>query len=205
MRSFLAVLMFIVLFLVTASLNVTVAQSQPTPTAPSRATGQIAFISNRTGHYEIYVMNADGSSVRQLTNDASDDGYYGLTWSPDGKHIVFASSRVAEKYPQLFIMDADGANSTLLCAEDSSYPSYSPDGRHIAFVGFDGDNIEIESMDADGTNIVNLTHSKGKNLGPSWSPDGKHIVFDSNRDTEVSNAEIYVMNPDGTDQERLTI
>jgi len=210
MRSCLGILAIAVLFLFFSSMNTTVAQSIATPTAPSKATGQIAFASNRTGKYQIYVINADGSNERQLTNDGANNGQFGLTWSPDGKHIVYTSDRVAHDFTQLFIMDSDGSNSKLLTfdlfsAPEDVYPAYSPDGKHLVFERLTRNHWEILSMNADGTNIKNLTNSQGKDQSPSWSPDGKHIVFESNRDfSEDGLQEIYIMNSDGSDQERLT-
>jgi TolB protein len=180
-----------------------IATAQPRPTERLRATGQIAFTSNRSGNYEIYVMNADGSNVRRLTDSAANDGQYGLTWTRDTKQIVFSSDRWTKNNFQLFIMDSDGANVHLLAKTACCYPSYSPDGKRIAYASRVNGEWEIFSADADGSNPVNLTKSKAKDLQPSWSPNGRYIAFTSQRDHEWE--EIYVMNADGSGQRRLTI
>ena len=81
----------------------TAAQSEDTPL------GEIVFASDRDGDYDIYVMNSDGSDVRQLTNNDAYDGY--PVWSPDGSKIAFLSSRDnRDNQWSLYVMDADGSN-----------------------------------------------------------------------------------------------
>ena len=115
-------------------------------------------------------------------------------------------------------MDADGGNPQNLTnnPSDDYSPSWSPDGKRIAFVSErDGHVIdgrptsEIYVMEADGGNSQNLTNNPGNDRDPSWSPDGKRIVFSSQRDGHFENKfaithEIYVMDADGANQQRLT-
>ena len=68
--------------------------------------GKIAFMSYRDGDYEIFVMNADGTGVTQLTdNDVRD---WDPAWSPNGKQIAFTSHRSGDL--EIFVMNADGSN-----------------------------------------------------------------------------------------------
>jgi hypothetical protein len=66
---------------------------------------KIAFVSNRDGNFEIYVMNADGSKQKRLTNNPGFDGV--PSWSPDGKEIAFASDR--DRNHEIYVMNADGS------------------------------------------------------------------------------------------------
>ena len=67
----------------------------------------------------------------------------------------------------------------------------------------DGD-WEIYVMDANGGNLHQLTENSVDDRGPAWSPDGTRIAFVSNRDTgQPRDTDIYVMNADGTDQQRI--
>jgi Tol biopolymer transport system component len=76
-------------------------------------------------------MNADGSNVKRLTNNLSDD--YGPKWSPDGRKILFDSERDGNR--EVYVMDADGGNQTRLTRNNAtdSATSWSPDGSQIAF------------------------------------------------------------------------
>ena len=165
----------------------------------SGATGRIAFYSDRDGDYEIYLMNADGSSVTQLTYNPAFDGVPG--WSPDGSRIAFNSDRDGDD--EIYVMDADGSNVTQLTynSADDVVPRWSPDGRSIAFYSDRDGEEEIYVMDADGSNVTQLTYNFAEDYDPSWSPDGERIAFHSDRDGDY---EIYAMNADGSNATQLT-
>jgi Tol biopolymer transport system component len=179
-----------------------VATPSPNPTArpiSAQLQGRIAFHSDRDGSLEIYVMNADGSTVSRLTNDPAVDVF--PAWSHDGDKIAFTSDR--DGYPDIFIVDADGTNLTKLTNTTSSdaLPAWSPDGSQIVFVSDRDGNDEIYSVRINGGDPNRLTNDPGQDLFPNWSPDGEWIVFTSTRDV---NSEIYKMRTDGSEMVRLT-
>ncbi len=180
------------------------------------AQARIAFVSDRDRNYEIYLMDDDGKNQRNLTNHPDRD--LAPSWSPDGTRIAFMSER--DGNGEIYMMDADGGNQQNLTNNPAGdwNPSWSPDGKRIAFVS-DRDGIldihgfptsEIYVMDADGKNPQNLTNNRAGDWSPEWSPDGKRIVFMSYReghfigDFELITSEIYVMDVDGGNQQRLT-
>ena len=173
---------------------------------------RIAFSSERSDkdwHRQIYVMDADGGNQRNLSNNDFDDQY--PSWSPDGKRIVFASTRGGGNM-DIYVMDADGGNQRNLSNNDfdDQYPSWSPDGKRIVFASIRGGrNMDIYVMDANGGNQRRLTNNRHDDSSPSWSPDGKRIAFMSDRDGLLDihgflTNEIYVMDADGGNEQRLT-
>ena len=178
------------------------------------AQAQITFVSQRDGNAEIYVMDADGGDQRNLTNHRNEDWW--PSWSPDGKRIVFVSERDGNR--EIYVMDADGGNQQNLTNDRNEdwYPSWSPDGKRIAFMSLrDGHVIdraptyEIYVMDADGGNQQNLTNNPNDDRYPSWSPNSQRIACSSQRPGHFRSKflityEIYVMDADGGNQQRLT-
>jgi hypothetical protein len=151
---------------------------------------KIAFVSNRDGNKEIYLMNPDGSSQQRITNNpAIDDD---PAWSPDGTKLVFASNRDGKF--NLYSMNRDGSGLTQLTGEsdhDHANPAWSPDGQHIAFASNQSGNWDIYTMDVDGSNVRQLTSETPNELAPAWSPDGKTLAFQSDH---TGTPQIFVLN-----------
>jgi Tol biopolymer transport system component/DNA-binding winged helix-turn-helix (wHTH) protein len=119
----------------------------------------------------------DAARARQITTGSGKfDGYYGLSWTPDGR-IVYAS--VASGSWDIWVMNADGTGQRQLTvgARSNYGPSVSSDGRHIVFVSNRaGGAFNIWRMDADGANPVRLTSGRGENF-PHVTPDGRWVVY----------------------------
>ncbi len=103
----------------------------PTPT-PTPSTATIAFASNRTGSFNLYLLKVADKSVQRLTTSSADD--MSPSWSPDGNKIAFASNR-AGKFG-IYVKDlASGGETALVGGDrDNLHPSWSPDGKKIAFI-----------------------------------------------------------------------
>ena len=130
--------------------------------------GKIAFISNRDGNPEIYVMNDDGTNVTRLTNNPDLD--ISPAWSPDGTRIAF-NSRTGESH-EIYVVNADGTGQTRLTnsPEHVGFPTWSPDGTKIAFTSGRDEDGDIYVMNADGTGTVRLTTQPGMDGLPDWVP-----------------------------------
>ena len=181
---------------------------------------QIAFISLGTGDEDtssIYVMNADGSNMKQLTDHPP--GGWGPSWSPDGRRIAFIGSLGTgdEDTPAIYVMNADGSGVTRLVDYDDEALaisgtsnlslSWSPDGRQMAFTSFgtgDEYNSAIYVMNADGSNVRQLTDHTNYAMSPVWSPDERQIAFTSFGTGDDTTSVIYVTNADGSNVRQLT-
>jgi TolB protein len=147
------------------------------------ASNKIYFTSMRDGDAEIYVMNADGSDQKRLTNVK---GYDGGPWpSPDGKKLVWRASRT-EDYRQLhvFVADIDGQNPKQLTTVGTNFaPSWDPTGQWIVFSSDMAQkyNFELYRIRPDGTGLEQITHQAGFDGFPVFSPDGQWLVFSSDR------------------------
>jgi Tol biopolymer transport system component len=164
--------------------------------------GIVAFYSNRDGDTEIFIMNADVSGLRQLTdNDCSDDV---PALPPDGRFIAFASDRKGN--PELFVMDLAGLSVRQLTETFmvETHPDWSPDGTQLAFVRFasgTGSDGDIFLIDVQTGVERRVTTHPANDMRPAWFADGARLLFSSNRDGDY---EIYEMAIDGTGLRRLT-
>jgi TolB protein len=152
--------------------------------------------------YQIMIMERNGNDQHNIPGIEGWDP----TWSPDGKHILFASSRNGPV--QLFEIRDDGKNIHQI----SNLPSirgrsdWSPDGQYIVTYSGEPWHRELYIMNADGSQSRQLTPTGGNSQGPSFSPDSKWVAFTAYFDKygDDHGCEIYIIRRDGTDLRRLT-
>jgi TolB protein len=167
-------------------------------------TGRVVFASDRTGSWQVYTMNTDGTQQFQVTNLAptEDDGIF-PSFSPDGKRIAFSYN--AGEGPDLFVINIDGTGLHPITDDHGSFwPRWSPDGKRIVFSAFAGLRsavIATIAADGSGTRKV-LTTDLWESVGGFYTPDGKHIIFGSQMGGYVTAT--WIMRADGTHQSRLT-
>lgn len=153
----------------------------------------------------IYIMRTDGSNKVKIAFTSNWD--FSPIWSPDGKNIAFISRPdygtkiVVSPKANLDIYIVNVETKNLIRLTDNPYSdgefSWSPDGKEIVYTSWRGD-YEIFVIDINTKSNIRLTNSRYPNCGhPSWSPDGRKIAF-------VSDGILYLMNPDGKNQIRLT-
>ncbi|RJQ50890.1 MAG: hypothetical protein C4521_13145, partial [Actinobacteria bacterium] len=154
---------------------------------------------------DIFVMDAGGGNVRQVTKTAG-LREYGSAWSPDGTKFLTTVSEVSDregKTTEIAIVGVDGANrknltSNTLLDYDGAW---SPDGSKIAFIQGEFEFSDVMVMDADGSNARKLTKEQALHAAPAWSPDGENIAYA--RGSQEAQA-IWVMDADGSGARELT-
>lgn len=159
---------------------------------------RIVFHRYRNSRTTLFVMNADGSGLRQLGSG------FEPAWSPDGRRIAFADRIGALGNYDIYTIDAAGSDRRRVTRSpvNDNDPDWSPDGRTLAFESRRNDNTDIYTIRPDGTGERRLTTAGGYDVAPVWSPNGSWIAFASRR--MRSQFDIWVMNRDGSGQTRLT-
>ncbi len=140
---------------------------------------RIVFTSRRTGNYDLFRINVDGTGLVQLTGDGATDS--AATWSPDGSRLAFQSRRTGND--DIFIMNADGGGLVQLTnnLDYDGEPAWSPDGKQIAFISrrTPGDHtFFLYVMNADGSGQRVLASSPYSSR-PAWSPDAQRLLYDA--------------------------
>ncbi len=141
-------------------------------TAPQA--GKVAFVSNRSGSWDIWTMSSDGSNPVNLTRDAAIDLH--PTWSPSGEQILFVSFREEGKEASLYLMDADGNNIRKVLDNwySRSHAAWAPDGKRIASVR---DGV-LYIITLDDKSVMPVAETGFETIGdPTWSPNGTEIAF----------------------------
>jgi TolB protein len=163
---------------------------------------KVAFVSDRAGRPNIFVMDADGRRAKQLTTEAGEkDRCYCPTWAPDGKRIAY--SRIRDGKPtDVVVMQADGSDAKGI--RDNAWdPAWSPDGKRIAITAWTDKGFKVCAMDPDGENFKEFPTGDNfsGNVYPSWSPSGKQIAY---TDVIDGTYEIHVCDADGTNIKKLS-
>jgi Tol biopolymer transport system component len=132
----------------------------------SRDGSMIAFASNRSGQRQLYVANANGKKVSQVTDLTNMGGR--STWSPDGTRLAFYRGPAGDH--DIFIINIDGTGlERLTHGGDNLGPSWSPDGNWIAFTSFRDGNNEIYVIHPNGKGLRRLTDDPISDWQPRWA------------------------------------
>jgi TolB protein len=194
--------------------------SKDCPPPPDRSKGYVWELYNS---YDIFSAKADGKDLKQLTFSNGYDAE--ATVSPVGDKIVFTSTRDGD--PEIYVMDLDGSNQTRLTFQKGydGGPFFSQDGKKIVFrasrpkteeeladykeLASDGlfrpSILELYTMNADGSDIKQITNFGKASFAPFFHPSGEKIIFSSNvNSTNGRNFDLYMINVDGTGLEQIT-
>lgn len=160
---------------------------------------QLAFISTRGGHKEVFLCDYDGYAVRQLTQNRSIT--ISPDWSPDGIFVSYTSYK--NENPDLYMMDVYQGKERLLSDFTglNAQGAFCPDGRKVALTLSRDGNSEIYVIDIRTKHTTRLTYNWAIDTSPCWSPTGDEIAFCSDRS---GTPQIYIMDATGANVRRLT-
>jgi len=178
----------------------------PQSTPVGGGAGEIAFVSDRSGVFQVWVMDTQGENLRQITD--LPEGACQPDWSPDGRQLVFISPCESnrESYPGsgLFIINSDGSGlSPLTTTPGGDYdPDWSPDGNFIVFTSLrTTGRPRIYLLNLKDNTQVLLSSKYSRDSEPSWSPDGAQIAYVSRSDGPT---DIWVMSGNGENKREYT-
>jgi len=173
---------------------------------------KVVFVKNDNsvgGTYDIYSINVDGSNETKLTNQSDN---FSPQYFSDNNSIIFSSSK--NSWSGIYKMNIDGSNKRLLTPQNMSFgaPQISPNGNMIAITSNDWNGSQIFVMNADGSNLKQITFTvsskyfdtgfpRDGNCNPVWSPNSKKLAYVS---YENGSPDIFVINSNGTGNKRLT-
>lgn len=160
---------------------------------------RVLLAGNRTGKKEIYLCDADGRNLRQLTRDNSIS--LSPRFSPDGEEFVYTSFRL--QFPDVYLVNLSTGNRKCL----ANYPglntgaAFAPDGRVVALILSKDGNPDLYVKDLRRGKLTRLTSTRAVEASPTWSPDGQQLAFVSDRS---GSPQLYVMDRSGGEPRRLT-
>lgn len=138
---------------------------------------KIAWVSNRSGRFQIWTMRSDGTRKRPLTRGPAIHGW--PMWSPDGDRLVFWGYNPQSGRSSITVVKADGSDRVELVASPEALdrPVWRPDGRYIAYAAQQEGNWDIWVISIDSRRLYRLTHDAQMETNPLWSPDGMTIGY----------------------------
>jgi TolB protein len=165
-------------------------------------TTKIAFVSNRDGNDEIYIMDYDGANPTRVTFNKIKD--YMPAWSPDQRTIAFTSYRGFTA--GLYLRNIYEGTETPVATKGTNYSAaFSADGKKLAFSSSmtEEGNADIFIMDLDSKKTRRLTFNAATETAPSWSPTGREIAFTTDR-LGAANPQIYIMDAEGSNVRKVS-
>jgi TolB protein len=164
------------------------------------AESKIFFVSSRTGHKEIWMMDYDGANQHALTHL----GAISLSprVSPDGSRVAFASLTKGGWDISMYSMELNRTVSFPHFGGLNATPAWTPDGKTLAFSSSRSGDPEIYTVDSSGAGLKRITAFRGPDVSPTWNrKTGAQIAWVSGRS---GLPQIYTMESDGTNVQRLT-
>jgi TolB protein len=160
----------------------------------------IAFVSERDGVTDLFVIKPDGSGERRLTNSPEQEG--SVEWSPDSRQLRFAVFTKENADSLLYAIDRDGRNLKEIGHVPGRVQGVSPDGKRVLYATGGWQKVSLIASDLDGTNAKQLTDGTYVVWNSRWSPDGKQIAYTGKDASGLLH--VFLMNSDGSERRQFT-
>jgi TolB protein len=164
------------------------------------ASTKIAVIGTRSGAKELYLCDADGGSLRQLTRDRSI--IVGANWGPEGETLVYTS--FMRQFPDIYRVNLRTGKRDVLASYGglNTGAALSPDGKELALILSKDGNPELYVQNLRSGALRRMTQTlRATEASPSWSPDGRHLVYVSD---QSGSPQLYVMARNGGRPRRIS-
>lgn len=150
----------------------------------------------------IYKLSASGGEPQLIDTGFANQCNNDHLLSPDGKWLAVSHRSLPQGRPTVFILPAEGGTPRQVTPSAPSYlHGWSPDGRSLTYCANREGEMDVYTININGTNETRLTFSQGLNDGPEYTPDGKYIWFNSVR---TGLMQLWRMKTDGSEQTQMT-
>lgn len=167
-----------------------------------------AFYWDRSGRMELYTAGLPGGEPEQVSHgEVPRSLRAGFAWSRDGRRIVFAKDRDGNEQHDLHALDLDTGRVEILTDTPHAQEipvEFSPDDRYLSMRSNRDGQMNLYRLRPDGSEVTPLTRLENPvRDGGIWSPDGTRLAFCANETDELKNADVYVVNADGSGLRRV--
>lgn len=169
--------------------------------------GKVAFLSDRSGYADIYVMSSDdGRELKKIisgqrTAELEELKWLspGLSWAPDNRHLVFAAKSGNEDALVFYDTEKETKHTHKLGLDGIFTASWSPDGQYVAFSGLKDGASDLFLYNIKSKKVTQLTYDLFSDTRPTWSPDGSELAFVSDRGEQLLTGVVSPRSPQARD------
>jgi len=169
---------------------------------------KLAFYWNKTGRFELYIMDLVTMLISQITDGQLTKGLRaGYLWSRDDKTIYFTKDKDGDEQHNIYSIDIDSKETKQLTntPDAQEYPSdTSPDGKWLLFsANRNKGQMNLYRLHLESGEVKQITSHKNPAYGGIYSKDGSWIAYTTNEEKNLINADIYKVKPDGSEGKRI--
>jgi dipeptidyl aminopeptidase/acylaminoacyl peptidase len=174
---------------------------------PAHGGDKIAFYWDKTGRFELYLLDLRSRELTQLTDGQAPKGLRaGFVWTRDDAAIVFAKDRDGDEQNKLYLLDRESGDVRQLTDEPKTQEyagDVHPDNGRLAVMSNRGGQMNIYTLDLETRAWTQLTSFAAPAMAGKWSPDGQWLAFSTNEAADLNNSDGYLVRQDGGETKRV--